>query len=505
MAIWTHVAGQTTAEAPSPLAFVAAILHGVGTYYPEGGLGAVPKALEAAAIEAGVEFQYGTTVTAIRSDRGRARGVVTASGAILEADAVVSNRNGVGTYLGLAPDAVPAEARRRLERLPLQSPGVCAYLAVRGDPAPPYLRFRLPGGGELCRLLVTPAAILPGLRRDGWAPARLIAPMAYADAQRLGPAGQREYLERVLAEPWWREHVGEARVLDARTPADWGAACHLHRESMNPVMTARFMRAGRLAHRSPYVERLYLAGSATHPGQWVSFCAISGVLAADRAAGGPRLMLLATTTETAPGGRRLRVARLGSGPPLVLLHGYPDNLQIWSELAPRLADRFTVIAPDWPGMGYSEAWPGGATPFHMADRLLALLDAWGLDRVSLAGLDMGGQPALCFAARHPERVGHLVVMNSLVQWDEATSWEIRVLRRFGWNRLILRRLPRAVFRRAERTFLPRGVSLSPELRADLWDSFRRPEVRAFIAKMCAGYQGTFLASPSCTGPSASRH
>ena len=108
---------------------------------------------------------------------------------------------------------------------------------------------------------------------------------------------------------------------------------------------------------------------------------------------------------------------------------------------------------------------------------------------------MGGQPALCFAARAPERVSHLVVMNSLVQWDEATSWEIRVLRRFGWNRLILRRLPRAVFRRAERTFLPRGVRLPPELRADFWDAFRRPEVRAFIAKMCAGYQGTLPSLP----------
>jgi phytoene dehydrogenase-like protein len=41
------------------------------------------------------------------------------------------------------------------------------------------------------------------------------------------------------------------------------------------------MRAGRLAHRSPYVNRLYLVGSSTHPGQWVSFCAISGILAAD--------------------------------------------------------------------------------------------------------------------------------------------------------------------------------------------------------------------------------
>ena len=208
-------------------------------------------------------------------------------------------------------------------------------------------------------------------------------------------------------------------------------------------------------------------------------------------------MLLATTIETVPvsGGRRLRVARLGSGPPLVLLHGYPDNLQIWCELAPRLADRFTVIVPDWPGMGQSEPWPGGATPFHMADRLSTLLDGWGLGPVALAGLDMGGQPVLAFAARHPGRVRRLVVMNSLVQWDEGTSWEIRILRRFGWNRLLLNRLPGLVFRRAERTFLPRGVRLPTELRADLWGAFRRPEVRAFIAKMCAGYQGTLPRLP----------
>jgi len=46
-------------------------------------------------------------------------------------------------------------------------------------------------------------------------------------------------------------------------------------------MTARFMRQGRIAHRSPYVRRLYFAGSSTHPGQWVSFCAVSGVHAAN--------------------------------------------------------------------------------------------------------------------------------------------------------------------------------------------------------------------------------
>jgi pimeloyl-ACP methyl ester carboxylesterase len=199
--------------------------------------------------------------------------------------------------------------------------------------------------------------------------------------------------------------------------------------------------------------------------------------------------MLATSTET-HGGRSLRVARLGSGPPLILLHGYPDNLQVWSELAPRLARRFEVIAFDWPGMGYSEAWSGGATPFDFARRLRTLMDDWGIARAVIAGHDMGGQPALAFAAEHPRRISGLVVMNSLVIWDEKTSWEIALLRKFGWNRVLLERLPHAVFFRAVQTFLPRGYKISVELRGDLWASFQLPEVRRFVVRMCAGYQGT---------------
>ena len=198
------------------------------------------------------------------------------------------------------------------------------------------------------------------------------------------------------------------------------------------------------------------------------------------------------TTFDEVNGKRVRVARMGDAdaPALVFLHGYPDNLQIWCELAPRLADAFRVVAFDWPGLGHSDPWPGGATPSHIAARLLVLFDAWGIRRASLVGLDMGGQPALAFAALHPDRVERLVVMNSLVQHDAPTSWEIRILRKFGWNRVILRRLPWLVFRRAVRSFLPAGAPLPEELRRDLWEGFHRPEVRDFLAKMCAGYQGT---------------
>jgi pimeloyl-ACP methyl ester carboxylesterase len=205
--------------------------------------------------------------------------------------------------------------------------------------------------------------------------------------------------------------------------------------------------------------------------------------------------MLNATEETLPNGRKLRVARLGSGPALVMLHGYPDNLQIWCELAPRLAKYFEVIAFDWPGLGSSEGWPGGATPAHMADRLAVLLDSWRIGRATLVGMDMGGQPALVFAARHPDRVDSLVVLNSLVLWDEKTSWEIAILRRYGWNRFFIRRLPRLVFERALATFLPPGTKLPDELRRDFWTSFKTPEVRTFVARMCAGYQGTLPQLP----------
>jgi phytoene dehydrogenase-like protein len=282
--IWTHIAGQSLAEAPSPLAFVPSLIHGAGAFYPLEGIGAIPRVLAAAAERAGVAFRYVSRVSAIRSEGGAATGVTLDSGEFLAADVVVSNCSGIATGLELAGDATSTGGRAYLAGLPLQSPGVCAYLAVRGTPQPPYLRFLLPDSGELCRAFIQPGVMDPTLECDAWYPARLMSPMRHGEAERLGPDGQRAYLERILEETWWRKGLDDVRVLAARTPTDWGAEFHLYRNSMNPVMTARFMREGRLPHRSPYLRGLYLAGSSTHPGQWVSFCAISGVLAAQEIA-----------------------------------------------------------------------------------------------------------------------------------------------------------------------------------------------------------------------------
>ena len=284
LAIWTHVAGQRVEQAPSPLAFVPALFHGVGAFYPTGGLERIPAALAAAAQHLGVTFDYGVKVTAIRRrGDGRVSSVVTDRGESISADAILSNAAGIGTYLNLL-ESPPPTLRARLESLPLQSPGVAAYLAVKLPTGAngPYLRFRLPGGDERCRCFVMPAMLGSDVRQDDWHPARLIVPMDHDHAQAVGPAGQRDYLNRILDEPWWRESIDDHRVLATRIPAEWGSQYNLYRDSMNPVMTAQFMRAGRLAHRSADAPRLYLAGSATHPGQWVSFCAVSGVLAANQ-------------------------------------------------------------------------------------------------------------------------------------------------------------------------------------------------------------------------------
>lgn len=279
LSIWTHVAGQLPNEAPSPLAFVPALVHSVGCFYPKKGIRAIPAILEKAADASGVEFRFATKAKKICATNERVAAVECATGEKFPADAVVSDC-GVATYLELL-DQKDAKSRERCKKLPLQSPGVCAYLAVKGKMDEPYLRFSLPGGEERCRLFIRPGVIHPEEKMGEWYPARLLGPMDYSKAQKMGASGQAEYLGKLLEEKWWREGIEEYRVLAKRTPAEWGAEYSLARDSMNPVMTAKFMREGRLAHRSPDVRGLYLAGSATHPGQWVSFCAISGVLAAD--------------------------------------------------------------------------------------------------------------------------------------------------------------------------------------------------------------------------------
>lgn len=180
---------------------------------------------------------------------------------------------------------------------------------------------------------------------------------------------------------------------------------------------------------------------------------------------------------------------------LVLLHGYPDNLQIWHRVVPLLEKQFCVLAFDWPGMGDSEAWSGGATPLVMAQRLKKILAHFQWQQIHLAAHDMGAQAALVFAAEYAENTLSVCAMNSLLFWNQKTSWEITLLRKFRFNEFALQYLPRVVFQRAIHTFVNQNKSISVELKNELWQQFKRKEVRHYIVRMCAGYNAQLKKLP----------
>ncbi len=121
-------------------------------------------------------------------------------------------------------------------------------------------------------------------------------------------------------------------------------------------------------------------------------------------------------SRVAANGVTLHVARAGSGPPLVLLHGWPEFWLTWEPVMRRLADRFTVIAPDLRGFGESDKPDAGPSDragadVHAAD-VLALLDALKLDRVGLVAHDVGGSVAQSLARAAPGRLAGLFLFDT---------------------------------------------------------------------------------------------
>jgi pimeloyl-ACP methyl ester carboxylesterase len=106
----------------------------------------------------------------------------------------------------------------------------------------------------------------------------------------------------------------------------------------------------------------------------------------------------------------INYVRGGHGPVVVLLHGYPQTWYEWHEIMPALAARYTVIAPDLPGAGKSDAPAGGYDKKTMAARIHGLLVSLGLAQdIRLAGHDIGTMVAYAYAAAHPTEVKRLVL------------------------------------------------------------------------------------------------
>ncbi|SLN11702.1 Haloacetate dehalogenase H-1 [Pseudoruegeria aquimaris] len=112
-------------------------------------------------------------------------------------------------------------------------------------------------------------------------------------------------------------------------------------------------------------------------------------------------------------GQRIAYSKGGSGPPLLLLHGFPQTQALWAKVAPRLATEFTVVAADLRGYGASSK-PEGTAAYGfrpMGVDMLALMAHFGFEGFHLAGHDRGGRTAHRMALDAPERILSLCVMD----------------------------------------------------------------------------------------------
>jgi pimeloyl-ACP methyl ester carboxylesterase len=107
----------------------------------------------------------------------------------------------------------------------------------------------------------------------------------------------------------------------------------------------------------------------------------------------------------------IRYRELGSGKPIVLVHGLLTNGELWRDVAPRLADRFRVIVPDWPLGSHELALNPGAdlSPPGLAKIIADFLEELDLRDVTLVGNDTGGALSQLVAVHHPDRLGQLVL------------------------------------------------------------------------------------------------
>src|SRR6202163_392077 len=127
-------------------------------------------------------------------------------------------------------------------------------------------------------------------------------------------------------------------------------------------------------------------------------------------------------TVASPDGANIFVRSAGSGPVVVLLHGYAETSDSWAPLAAELIKNYTVVVPDLRGIGRSSRPAGGYDKKTQAADIRAVVTALGHDRASVVSHDIGIMVAYAYAARYPDKVERLVGMDAplpgIAPWDE---------------------------------------------------------------------------------------
>ena len=120
-------------------------------------------------------------------------------------------------------------------------------------------------------------------------------------------------------------------------------------------------------------------------------------------------------------GVKIHYLTAGTGPAVILLHGYTQTSRMWRPLIPLLAAKFTVLAPDLPGIGDSEIPKDGLDLKTAAIRIHALAQSLGINKTRVVGHDIGLMVAYAYAAMYPDEVEKLVVMDAFL--PGVAGWE----------------------------------------------------------------------------------
>jgi len=184
-------------------------------------------------------------------------------------------------------------------------------------------------------------------------------------------------------------------------------------------------------------------------------------------------LLLTQTVRLRKEGIKVRYAELGdlSNPSVILLHGVPENLQAWYAVAPLLADKYHVLALDWPGFGGSDPFTSSKdyTSRHFAEVIVDFMDSLHIRQANLVATDIALLPSLLVGLESPSRVSKLVVMDGIpFPRPQYSSWELKSFAKKGSiiGKALVRWFPRVTAQISYLKGFYRGHSIPAEVRQE---------------------------------------
>jgi pimeloyl-ACP methyl ester carboxylesterase len=188
-------------------------------------------------------------------------------------------------------------------------------------------------------------------------------------------------------------------------------------------------------------------------------------------------------------GLNVRYTELGDSthPLVLLLHGFPENLQCWYTVAPLLAEKYHVLALDWPGFGGSDPLtsPKDYPSLHFAEVIVDFMDSFHITQAILMATDIALLPALLVGLEHPSRVSKLAVMGGIpFPRPQYSSWELKSFAKKGSIRgkALVRWFPRVSAQIAYFKGFYRGHSIPAEVRQEfLADGMSKSNQEAFLS------------------------